>query len=113
MPRNLRQLVAKFRSGTLPIRIETGPYENLPLMERTCKFCASGGIEDEIHVLLNCELYSDLRYELLKHMQSVNIDFKDLHSLTKFLNIMTEDYCQYLLGRFLFDMMKRRRLHDN
>ncbi len=113
MPRNLRQLIAKFRSGTLPIRIETGRYENLPLVERTCKFCTSGGIEDEIHVLLKCELYSDLRYELLKHMHSVNIDFKELHSLTKFLNIMTEDSCQYLLGRFLCTMMKRRRLHDN
>ena len=73
MPRNLRQLIAKFRSGTLPIRIETGRYENLPLVERTCKFCTLGGIEDDIHVLLKCELYSDLRYELLNHMHSVNI----------------------------------------
>ena len=111
MPRHYRQTLSKFRSGTLPIGIETGRYMNLPLNERTCNVCASGAVENEVHVLIDCELYDDLRYELLNHMHNIYEDFSMLPSLTKFLSIMSSDSCQFLIAKYLICMMQRRRLY--
>jgi hypothetical protein len=58
-----RGALAKFRSGTAPIRLETGRYELLPVSERTCFNCC-GLVEDELHVLIHCPMYEDLRYHL-------------------------------------------------
>ena len=112
MSRNLRQLLAKFRSGTLPIAIETGRYQGIQLEDRICKFCATNKIEDEIHVLVECDLYKDLRFNIDKHMHTLNKDFMSLPSLVKFLNIMSSNTAQYLLAKYLYFMLKRRKIHD-
>ena len=46
-------VLAKFSSGTAPIRIETGRYENLPVCERLCVYCGKNEIEDEFRKLTN------------------------------------------------------------
>lgn len=63
MDRSHRRILAKFRSGSLPLNIETGRYAKpkVPLMERTCKLCSENVVEDEMHFLLACDFYSDLR----------------------------------------------------
>jgi hypothetical protein len=48
---------AKFRCGVAPLRIETGWFENLRIEERICCFC-SDFIEDETHVLVNCQQHN-------------------------------------------------------
>jgi hypothetical protein len=55
----------QIRTGTAPIRIETVRYEALPVSERTCFMCDH--VEDEIHVLTQCPLYEDLRFELFNN----------------------------------------------
>ena len=60
LSRKHRGSLAKFRSGTAPIKVETGRYRNLDLSERVCFHCASC-IEDEEHVLMVCPIYEDLR----------------------------------------------------
>ena len=59
-----RAAFAKFRCGVAPIRIETGRFENLDVNQRPCLFC--NVVEDEIHVILDCSAYDDLRNYLLK-----------------------------------------------
>ena len=46
-----RRILAKFRSGSLPLNIETGRYAKpkVPLLDRTCKLCSNNCIEDEMH----------------------------------------------------------------
>ena len=112
MPRHYKQLLARFRSGCLPIRIETGRYDKTPLIERCCSFCTGYHLEDELHVLLNCELYSDLRYDLIQHMSSIESDFKSRPILAQFLSIMTTDSVQFILAKYIFTMYKRRKIHD-
>ena len=63
MPRCHRSALAKFRCGVAPIRVENGRYERLPLDERLCPFC-NAEIEDELHVLTVCPMYTDFRDEL-------------------------------------------------
>ena len=63
MPRCHRSALAKFRCGVAPIRVETGRYERLPLNIRLCPFC-NAEIEDELHVLTVCPMYTDFSDEL-------------------------------------------------
>ena len=61
LTRSHRSALAKFRCGVAPILLETGRYEKLPVNERFCPFCLDCS-EDECHVILECPLYSDMRY---------------------------------------------------
>lgn len=59
--------MTRLRGGTNELRIETGRHrvtsrdKPLPLHERTCLLCVAGEVEDEIHFVLDCEMYEDLR----------------------------------------------------
>ena len=57
-----RSLMAQFRSGVLPLRIETGRFRHEPVDRRVCELCdATDTVEDESHFLFHCKFYSDLR----------------------------------------------------
>ena len=59
LPRTTRRTMALFRSGALPLPVETGRYSRpqIPLNERLCKFCNTNSVENEIHCLMLCPLY--------------------------------------------------------
>ena len=57
-----RSLLSKFRTGILPLRIETGRwYQGTIVEQRVCEICGSGEVEDERHFLLKCSYYEDIR----------------------------------------------------
>ena len=47
LQRPYRSALAKFRCGVAPLKIETGRYSSLPVIERTCFHCETE-VEDEI-----------------------------------------------------------------
>jgi hypothetical protein len=59
-----RSLIAQLRSGTLPLRIETGRHRNVKLEDRICQFCDMHVIEDEFHFVQECPNYSNIRVKL-------------------------------------------------
>ena len=68
-----RRLLTKFRLGVCPLRIETGRYEirnkvkGVPVSERVCPVC-NVGVEDEIHFLLVCPRYNQLRVGMFQEL---------------------------------------------
>ena len=56
--------MAKLRSGTNCLRIETGRREGLTSAERKCWF-GCNSTEDEAHFLLDCGMYNDIREEVV------------------------------------------------
>ena len=61
LPKNVRSVMAMFRCGILPLRIETGRYKCEPFEDRICVLCDQNEIETEKHFLLHCPLYNRLR----------------------------------------------------
>ncbi len=59
-----RSAMAKMRCGVAPICLETGLYEGLTEQERICPVCDMDEIESEIHVIIFCPLYDDIRATL-------------------------------------------------
>jgi len=63
LPPYMRVPVARLRTSTHSLRIETGRYNlpvPIPAEERYCWFCQNGSVEDEFHFLFDCKLYSTL-----------------------------------------------------
>ena len=63
-----------------------------------------------MHFLIDCPVYSDLRCELFNSMSLLCNSFLTLQSDMKFNLLMKTNVVQYLLGKTLFLMFKRRRL---
>ena len=82
-----RSLFAQFRSGILPLALETGRYKNVKdeqsgkyrktnVEERTCSICNSGCVEDECHFLLHCQTYNNERMALISLLQNDSLNDK-------------------------------------
>jgi hypothetical protein len=73
----LRRSITIIRISAHSLHIEVGRYKQLPVEDRICGYCKTD-IEDEVHFLIACPLYLDLRTELkLKtglHTLFVNIN---------------------------------------
>ncbi len=87
MSRKQRCILAQFRSGTLPLKIETGRWQNLPIPERVCLVCAED-VEDEFNFLCFCNKYKDIRENLYNTAASRNISFASLSNEDKFMYLM-------------------------
>jgi len=78
--------------------IETGGYSKptTPVDDRLCDLCDMRVVENEKHFLLDCPLYSDLRYNVYYEC-SKNIDnFYTLDNDDKFINMM---HCKEMWNR--------------
>ena len=95
MPKFKRSLFAQFRTGVLPLHIETGryhltkdpkskTYRKLNVEERTCLICNMNSVEDEIHFLCHCPMYEEQQKLLFTKITQV---YKD------FLNMPNENNC--------------------
>ena len=68
IPKCKRSIFCQFRSGILPLAIETGRYRNVPADERLCEICNLNQVEDEIHFLCFCPRYQESRTELYQNV---------------------------------------------
>jgi len=101
-----RSVLAQFRSGTLPLFVETGRFRNIPLENRTCTICGDG-IEDEFHVVCVCPKYNGEREILYQTAYSYSDEFENLDELDKFVFI--NNNCQIPLSKYLHRVMKLRQ----
>ena len=86
LPLKHRSALAKFCCGVAPIRLETGRYERLAVNNRICPLCNTE-VENEIHVLLNCPQYNDIRQTLFDKAKDINNGFPMLSDVNK-LNVL-------------------------
>ncbi len=65
----------------MPLRIETGRFSNLKVEDRTCLICNSNSIENESHILFECESYANERVKL---EQDIGCNFSIMNENEKF-----------------------------
>ena len=59
-----KSLLSQLRYGVLPLRVETGRFVNEKREDRICRLCNLNQIEDQLHFVFHCPLYSNNRDEL-------------------------------------------------
>ena len=75
-----RSLLAKLRSGTLPLAVETGRFKCKQLCKRLCELCNSNEIEDEEHFIVTCPFYKTQRISFFNYIScNVSEDFDNLN----------------------------------
>ena len=48
-------ILCQYRTGKLPLCIETGRYIGEKVEQRLCKLCTAEAVEDKLHFLLHCD----------------------------------------------------------
>ena len=74
----MRRTLVKLRIGCHNLRVETGRYDKIPLDERICPLCSDEKIEDETHLLLDCQRYSSMRDIFLSKIETKIEDIRKL-----------------------------------
>ena len=97
MPKGDRSAYAQFRCGTAPIKIETGRYEGLPVEQRMCPLCHSA-VEDELHVLIECPMYNELRGQWFQDLSQLDCSIFCL-SKVELLKVLLGTSSEYIVRR--------------
>ena len=77
-------IFAQFRLGILPLEIETGRFRNIPSENRVCHFCKKE-IEDELHFVCVCPVYSYHRNILFNEIILTYNNFSNLDIKFRFI----------------------------
>ncbi len=111
LTRSERSYIAQFRLGVLPLRIETGRFvrENIP--NRLCVFCNKNCIEDEIHFLIHCTAYNDVRDLFLGEIINGINQYEHMSDKEKIVNIMNNNSRN--IARYIHSAFDKRKLLTN
>ena len=113
LPRHIRIQLARLRSSSHSLRIETGRYslpKPTPLEERLCPSCIE--IEDETHFLITCRLWrGHYRDELFNCCRSLNSSFPHMSSIDKLIFILLSKnvHIIWLTGVFVYQSFMAKR----
>ena len=107
----VRRALAGLQVGCLLLMVEIGHYTGVPFCQQMCRVCNCGEVEDQIHFLLTCPAFKDLRLQLFNHcnfLSEITIYFEllcpttitSIQSLMHF--IRHKSIYNYLVSPFLF-----------
>ena len=101
--RKQRQILTKYRLSDHQLAIETGRHKKSwqPKENRICGHCSTGEVETEMHFLLQCETFIDIRNSYCNKFNSVIADFKDLSDLSKVKILLGEGDRAYLAAQYV------------
>ena len=107
-----RRAITKLRTSSHKLEIETGRWNKIPRDQRICKNCILNKIEDENHLLFECQMYATDRNEFYNNIKSkLKVDLS--HSQTHEKRIQEIFYSEYLgalnaLGKFVKNALQKR-----
>ena len=104
----LCKAVTRFRCGNHHLAVETGRWCGIDRDQRICNYCCKEFdhrvIEDEIHFICTCPLYSDLRITLFDKTHITNY-----HAVTlNFCKLMEDTSCHRYTGIYICNAFDRR-----
>ena len=108
LPVRHRAAVSKFRCGVAPIRIETGRYEGLTEDLRLCPFC--NVMENEMHVILSCQVYDDLREPLLAKALNCEPNFYSLSEENQLILLFSSPDLVRICAKTCSTILQRRQI---
>ena len=97
-----RSILSQIRCGSLPLKIETGRYQNLPAEERICELCDLEEVEDEIHFIFRCPLYDEQRKSLMSELTPINWTNEESETLKTLFSLVPRKLAKYCKNIFEF-----------
>ena len=106
---NYRKSLTKFRLSNHDLTIEAGRHKKtkIPKQERFCPFCINS-VEDEIHFLINCPTYNNLRREIVNDCVKLRPNFSYYTDTDKFIFLLTNETISFKLPKLVHLAMEKR-----
>jgi len=103
--RKYRHAYAQLRSVFYELEIEKGRYNNTPIADRLCKICNLDQVENELHFILICPMFDDLR------RRYIVIDSISTPTVDNFYVLMSNRNEQVVkhLASYKYNSLQRRR----
>ena len=76
--------------------------------QRLCQICNGNYVENEMHVLLNCQVYQDLRLKLFTKACLINTDFNTMSDHDKFVFLFSNIDMIRLCAKTCCDILQKR-----
>ena len=107
--RSYKSIMAQFRTGILPLKVETGRFTNIPWQFRICELCNMEDIEDEFHFMMCCTCYNHVRSDLFSIAHEKYSDFYTLEPDVKFYILMNDEDLTKPVAHFLYTAYMKRK----
>ncbi|PJE78139.1 hypothetical protein CI610_02931 [invertebrate metagenome] len=100
-----KKLLSQFRMQGHSLNIESGRYNKIPRSQRICTVCDKNDVEDEVHFVLLCPAYSELRKTYIKKY------YYSRPSVYKLIELFSSKSVKTLnrLGKFLLHATAERK----
>ena len=102
-----RSLLSQLRYGILQIELETGCFKQEERVNRLCKICNEGVVEDQCHFVFNCPSYTIRRGIFYDKARERIVNWDSLDDINKF-RILFEKHPR-MLGKFVKDIFLYRK----
>lgn len=111
-----RRAITKLRTSSHDLLIETGRWYNIDRNARLCIKCKNNAIEDETHLIFDCNLYKNIRNDAFNYIKT-RIDIDLLNNENRIHNLKMLFDSQNLsalnaFGKFIkraFDMRNKEQ----
>ncbi len=97
-----KQILSKFRLSSHNLFIETGRHCRpvLPAAERICKKCSLNETEDELHFLLKCQNYVELRTKYIFDLNDRSVDEHFIYLMSSESYTILQNVSSFLIEAF-------------
>ena len=102
-----RVLLAQFRTGILPLSIETGHYQNIPIEFRHCLMCENNVCEN-VHFIFHCKRYDNIRQSFYNKLILIFSGFQQCSDTEK-LNLVMNERIVKFTAQFISEAYNKRR----
>ena len=110
-----RKNLTRIRVSAHRLNIETQRFNGrnvyIPEDQRTCKCCEMDDKEDELHFVIKCPAYNDLRETMFSKAAQNNHHFCNYSEVQKFLWLLSNEDLQVakITARFVSDALELRQ----
>ena len=101
--------LSRIRLSTHDLMIEKGRHSNLKVNQRTCPFCTGNVLEDELHFLLVCNIFSLLRNDLLKDAKYIFPEFETWDKGQQFKALLSDERLVNPTATYFYKALELRR----
>jgi hypothetical protein len=106
--RSQRSILAQLRCGILPLKVETGRFNQIPLEFRLCTLCDQNSVEDECHFLFDCTLYDEIRTKYFRYILQLHPYYFEMSKEQKLNLLMSKELVKYT-AEFIYNCYIKRR----
>ena len=88
---HVRQSFSRLRISAHNLLIETGRHHRprpIPVKDRVCDLCDTNAVQDEFHIIMECDKFQEERHNLISKITEIFPDLANQPDNTKFVFIM-------------------------